>query len=354
MGMTLKPGDSIRADNGSRAVVTFFEGSTIELVAGTQIELTALDMAGDSGPTSILLKQKVGETVSRVVKLADPASRYEIETPAAVAGVRGSTMRVNVAEDGVTTVGNEGGQISVIAQGVEVKIPVGMRSSVSPGQPPGTPQPITTPSTPAPTETPVPRVGLIALVKKANVAEVHEGDTVIYTYTVTNPGEVPLSNVTVADDTAGNATYKSGDANSNQKLEPGETWIFTLSYTTRGTDPSPLVNQAIASGTDEQPQTVTAESTTSVNIIKLTVVITTPGEGDIITSSEITVAGIVSDPALNQATITVNGNARSIPVVNGNFSTKVNLAQGENTITVLVTKTAEITSSATIKFLPGQ
>jgi hypothetical protein len=139
-GMTLEAGDIIQTGNESSAKITFFEGSTIELNTGSQLEITSLDIA-KSGTTTILLKQKMGETVSRVIKLADPKSRYEIETISAVAAVRGSTMIVDIAPNGATSVGNEEGTISIIAQGIEVAVPVGSHSVALPGQPPAEPEP---------------------------------------------------------------------------------------------------------------------------------------------------------------------------------------------------------------------
>lgn len=50
---------------------------------------------------------------------------------------------------------------------------------------------------------------------------------VTYTYRVTNPGTVPISNVTVTDDKVSPLTYVSGDVNHNNLLDPGEVWIFT-------------------------------------------------------------------------------------------------------------------------------
>ncbi len=138
VGTELKAGDVIQASDGSGAVITFFEGSTIEVRAGARLEIKSLEK-GPSGTTTILLKQQVGDTFSRVKKLVDASSRYEIETPVAVAAVRGSVMEVNVAADGKTVVTNWEGKISAIAQGVEVPIPPGMQSTVTPGQPPTSP-----------------------------------------------------------------------------------------------------------------------------------------------------------------------------------------------------------------------
>ncbi len=87
-------------------------------------------------------------------------------------------------------------------------------------------------------------------VVKTGPATAHEGDTVAYTFTVTNPGDTPLSTVTVTDDVAGNAVYVSGDTNGNNKLEPGEMWIFTKTYLVPAHQVADVVNTATACGYD--------------------------------------------------------------------------------------------------------
>jgi hypothetical protein len=134
--MELKAGDAIKAGNAANAVVTFFDGSTIELKSDTQVEIREL-VQGKT--TSIRLQQVIGESISRVKKLIDPASRYEIETPAAIIGVRGTIMSVTVAKNGTTIVGNEEGLISVTSQGKEVLIPEGKHSTINPGETPSEP-----------------------------------------------------------------------------------------------------------------------------------------------------------------------------------------------------------------------
>src|SRR6185369_5974830 len=65
------------------------------------------------------------------------------------------------------------------------------------------------------------------------------GTSAAVTYVVTNPGIVSLSTVSVVDDngTPGNAaddfnaTYSSGDTNSNGQLDVGETWTYTATRT---------------------------------------------------------------------------------------------------------------------------
>jgi hypothetical protein len=132
----LATGDVVKSGMNSKVSVTFFDGSVIDLKPETQIKIEELQQGQSK---SIKLKQEIGATLSKVEKLVDSASRYEIETPAAVAAVRGSQMIVEVEIDGTTSVGNVEGSISVTAQGVEVPVPEGKHSTVVPGSIPGQP-----------------------------------------------------------------------------------------------------------------------------------------------------------------------------------------------------------------------
>lgn len=53
------------------------------------------------------------------------------------------------------------------------------------------------------------------------------GGDITYTYTVTNPGVVSMSNITVADDKCSNVYFISGDNNGNNLLDVGESWIYS-------------------------------------------------------------------------------------------------------------------------------
>jgi len=129
--MSLEVGDTIKTGDDSGAEITFFDGSTIELEAGTQIEIASLDSSPDTGAKTITLMQTIGTTISRVTKLLDPASTYAIETPSGVAAVRGSMMIVRIIfgdpnyEDGTVLITTVEGDVWAIWQGVELQIPEG-------------------------------------------------------------------------------------------------------------------------------------------------------------------------------------------------------------------------------------
>ena len=73
---------------------------------------------------------------------------------------------------------------------------------------------------------------LIHIVKKPSVFVLPSGGgVVVYSYTVTNPGTVPLSNVSVIDNKCtglpGRVVGHPGDLNKNNLLESNESWSFT-------------------------------------------------------------------------------------------------------------------------------
>jgi hypothetical protein len=144
-GMSLEENDRIRTGPGSNAIITFFEGSTIELSPDTEIGVSELGIAEAGNSTLIKLQQEIGTTRSRVEKLVDPASNYEIETPAGAAVVRGSVGDVKVDKDGTTTITNIEGRWCGIGQGKEVCIPAGYYLVIVPLHVPSIPQPVPPP-----------------------------------------------------------------------------------------------------------------------------------------------------------------------------------------------------------------
>ncbi len=142
VGTQLDVGDTVKTGEDSGAEITFFDGSTMDMEADTQIEILSLDVVCSTGVTTITLLQTIGTTISRVTELLDPASSYEVETPEGVAAVRGSILRVQIMfgdpnyPDGTALFTNLGGNISGSSQGVELPIPVGEICIVAANQSP--------------------------------------------------------------------------------------------------------------------------------------------------------------------------------------------------------------------------
>jgi len=125
MGVELEVGDGVKTGGNSSAEITFFDGSTMELESGTEVKILSLDIVCDTSVSTITMQQTLGTTISRVTKLLDPGSSYEVETPTGVAGVRGSIVIVTVGGNGTSMVSNEGGDVYAIWQGMELPIPLG-------------------------------------------------------------------------------------------------------------------------------------------------------------------------------------------------------------------------------------
>jgi FecR-like protein len=100
-GEVLTAGDSVRTGDGARAVLTYFEGSTVTLEPNTELTITDASTLTD-GSTIVVMQQTLGRTWHVVTKLVTGSSKYEVKTPASTASVRGTTFTVDVAvEDAV-------------------------------------------------------------------------------------------------------------------------------------------------------------------------------------------------------------------------------------------------------------
>jgi hypothetical protein len=71
--------------------------------------------------------------------MADDGSRYQINTPSAVAVAHGTRFLVDVDKTGQTTEQTTEGLVSVIAQGEQVFVPAGLVAVVEPGATPTEP-----------------------------------------------------------------------------------------------------------------------------------------------------------------------------------------------------------------------
>ena len=134
-GMTLEVGTRIITAPESHALVTFFDGSTLKLESETDVEIQRI-LSDDAKNIDIIIKQWVGTTWSKVVKMADPDSHYEILTPTAAAIVRGTMFSVEVDDTGETIVATSEGLVSVIGEDEEVFVPAGWETKVKKGATP--------------------------------------------------------------------------------------------------------------------------------------------------------------------------------------------------------------------------
>jgi len=141
-GEVIGPGDSIETGADGRAVLTYFEGSTVEIEPGSSLSVTALSTEPD-GATVVEMTQNLGRSWHVVTRILSGASKYQVRTPSATASVRGTAFQVDVVIVGgepETTVTTSEGNVSHSApdprrlgQTTTINVGPGQQSSVRRG-----------------------------------------------------------------------------------------------------------------------------------------------------------------------------------------------------------------------------
>ena len=132
--------------------------------------------------------------------------------------------------------------------------------------------------------------------------------SVTYNYTVTNPGVVAMSNITVTDDTCSPVSYISGDTDADNRLDTTETWSYSCTMTLSTTTTNTVTATGLANGftaTDTANATVVVSSATVpplINIVKTpNTFLIASSSGTVIYTYEVTNPGTV---ALNGVSVT--------------------------------------------------
>jgi hypothetical protein len=130
-------GDLVRANVDGRAVLTFFDGSSLSVDPGSQVKVVALNRVSNDG-IQVTVEQSLGRSWQSVQKLKTPDSRYEVRTPSTVAVVRGTgflTFVQKLATGGTqTTYQVDEGTLQVNATaGGSVSVPAGTQVTIAEG-----------------------------------------------------------------------------------------------------------------------------------------------------------------------------------------------------------------------------
>jgi hypothetical protein len=100
-GAVLYAGTTLRTSADARALITLFEGSTMQLDPASDITIEAGSRDGST------IAQALGRSWNVVMRLTTADSRYEPTTPAATASVRGGDFAITASDaaSGLTTTG---------------------------------------------------------------------------------------------------------------------------------------------------------------------------------------------------------------------------------------------------------
>jgi hypothetical protein len=137
-GMILDCGSRIKTASNSHALLTFFDGSTIELEPEANIEIKEIKYRKQQD-TRIIVKQLNGITWSHVSSSFKGETHFRIETPSAEVTVLGTLFAVEVDESGSTKVAAIEGSVTVSAQKQEIRLTANQQTSVDAGAAPALP-----------------------------------------------------------------------------------------------------------------------------------------------------------------------------------------------------------------------
>jgi hypothetical protein len=122
VGTVLSAGTRVRTGADGKAEITFDDGTTLLVQAGSDMQLSAAKRQVKKNSVVLFF----GRLWSKVTHTSGAEPSYEIKTPNAVCGVRGTEFETRVADDGSARVNVTAGRVAVGGDNSE--------SQVGPGQ----------------------------------------------------------------------------------------------------------------------------------------------------------------------------------------------------------------------------
>jgi uncharacterized repeat protein (TIGR01451 family) len=174
-------------------------------------------------------------------------------------------------------------------------------------------------------------------VEKTGPSAVHVGDAVVYTLTVTNPGETGLSPVVVSDPRCDGTPARS-TVDADGVLSPGETWVYNCTHVATDADGQSILNTVTATGTGPLGDDVSATASHTTVVLHPAISIVKTADPESVS---------VSGPVTYTYVVTNTGDAllRDVTVMDdilGAIGSVGELAAGES---VTFTKTVPVDAS---------
>lgn len=138
LNQMLTAGQSLRTLRGGRVQLLFPNNTIVLIKENSLLSLKELSAGGGAK-----LKALAGGFMFNLKQALSPGSTFEVQTPAALAVVRGTVFGTNVLLDGTTQVFGFQDTVDVIAGGKTVTLGSGQESDTRPGEPAGDPHPST-------------------------------------------------------------------------------------------------------------------------------------------------------------------------------------------------------------------
>jgi len=138
-GDLLANGDVVKSSANGRAVLTFFDGSTLSVDPGSVVKVLTLNRLANGG-IQLVVEQTLGRTWASVAKLKTPDSKFELKTPTSTASVRGTAFETIVQQqaDGsvaVTFKADDGQLVVTATAGGQTTVDANQQVTINQNQP---------------------------------------------------------------------------------------------------------------------------------------------------------------------------------------------------------------------------
>lgn len=131
--VTVAMGDEIRLTAAAAAQLRLYDGSTVDLLPNTTIQVTELET--NESTYRVRLNLLVGRTLSRVERALGLGDAFEIRTPSSTASVRGTVFTVEVLSPDSTYIACDEGIVYVAMGTAGAEVKAGMELTATSGQP---------------------------------------------------------------------------------------------------------------------------------------------------------------------------------------------------------------------------
>jgi len=113
VGARVFAGDVIETQKRTRLEIKLVDQSVLRLGPSAKVDLSAASFGRSVEDRQVSAKLQVGNVWAKVAKTVGGASRFEVKTENAVAGVRGTTFRVDASQDRSVVVKVYNGTVAV-------------------------------------------------------------------------------------------------------------------------------------------------------------------------------------------------------------------------------------------------
>jgi uncharacterized repeat protein (TIGR01451 family) len=261
-----------RIHAGSRTL-TATQAQTITIHPGCAPALKVAKSVTSIGPydsVGVVIRYSItvantGNTTLTGVKVTDPGIGAVLGTctPAIPARLAPGDSVVCTATHTVTQADLDAGHYTNVATGDSDQTPSSSDTATVPtAPPPSGPSPPNPPNPPNPPVTP--SIAAIAITKSPSEQSVPSGKTAAWTITVTNTGNVPLTNVTVADAEASGCARTAATLPVLSLITPNASVDYTCE---RDDVTASFTNVAVATGEPPTGQSVNASASAHVTVV---------------------------------------------------------------------------------------